>query len=103
MKPTAARAKVQSVLTRVNTLTSNEANASSLPAVVKNTGLAVIEIDDTTYEYTLDTKGRLVENQLVNGNWTVPDNAVVATDARHNSPIAAISYAINGKHSVRPV
>jgi hypothetical protein len=68
---------------------------------MENTGLAVINIDDITYEYTLDQQGRLVENQFQSGNWTIPDNAIVATDARSNSPIAAISYVMNGQTSVR--
>jgi hypothetical protein len=74
--------------------------SAELPPVMENTGLAVIKIDDITYEYTLDQQGRLVENQFRNSTWTIPENAVVATDASSNSPIAAVSYVINGQTSV---
>jgi hypothetical protein len=74
--------------------------STKLPPVMENTGLAVIKIDDITYEYTLDQQGRLVENQFQNGTWTIPENPIVATDATSNSPIAAISYVINGQTSV---
>jgi hypothetical protein len=74
-----------------------------LPAVRSDTGQAVIEVDGSSYQYVQDSKGWLVENKYSGGSWSVSDNAVVATDARLGSPIAATFWVNNGGTYVRYV
>lgn len=57
------------------------------------------------YIYYQDEQGRIIENQLIDGAWSVqnddvPDNAIVAEGVRSGSPLATISWTSNGANEV---
>ena len=76
------------------------ASVDSYPSIYRQSGVAVHQPDgsSTLYSYYQDPEGRIIENQLENGKWSIqgtqdpPDYAIVSTGAQLGSPISAISW-----------
>jgi hypothetical protein len=84
--------------------TSSSSGSSPLQAI-SNTGLATTVANDSSGRilmYYQDPDGRIIENSFLNSSWTLEDSSkinrsVVTTDATPGSPLAAISYTLNGQ------
>lgn len=82
-----------------STPASNTTSGPSFPSIYSGTGLAFESETGTStaYSYYQDPSGRIIENVFANGEWSVqgsdvPNDAIVTTDARRGSPIAATTY-----------
>ena len=83
----------------------NSTDSNEPLAVMAKTGLATtISADDgkTLLTYFQDPDGRIIENSYLDGAWKVNaanvNNSVVTDQATPGSPLAAVSYPLNGQN-----